>query len=508
MSRHRPCSRSALGLVTCFAAAACGGKSPAQPARRTELAPAPLPVASVDRPPVKVPAELGWLLIGGGAEPLSNQVSLAQDVELAQSLLAGAGLTLFASGPGAQLALVSPSPRGDVGLRGRLSGLFGPPSSPVTRYEAARLHIDGPATRGQVLSTLGVAAAGDGQPLLVYATCHGERGEAPRDSSLDLWGGQGVNVAELSRVLDQAGATRPVRLVVTSCYGGGFAELIFRGADAQGRPALRETCGLFAAPWDDEASGCDPNPDRRAQESYAIHFWHALSGEDRMGGLRRSEIDLDGDGVIGLLEAHTWARIHADSFDIPTNTSERYLRQVVREDRQAVLDAVAAPEEVAVIRALGTELELDTERAARDKLADIDGALDRVVGLVQQAQSVEDDAYQALRIGLLERWPLLEHPWEARTQRMLNVEGPQILRVLTESSLADDHGHAQRGLDALTVRHDGERLVRARVLRLVQAFETLRLASALKARGGEAWASYQRVRRCERWAPPLKQRAR
>jgi hypothetical protein len=50
------------------------------------------------------------------------------------------------------------------------------------------------------------------------------------------------------------------------------------------------------------------------------------------------------------------------------------------------------------------------------------------------------------------------------------------------------------------------RVARARVLRLLRAFETLRLASVLYKRGGAAKEHYDRLRRCERWTPPLKRK--
>jgi len=502
-----PSLRPVAWIALCLLLTSCAQKAPSaklKPKQKT-AEPRPIPVASIDQPAVDVPLDLRWLLIGGGADPLSNQVSLAQDVQFAQSVLGGRGLTLFASGPSAQLAVDARAQHASVlTLREHLAGLFGVPGALVTRYEPARLAIDGPATRDQVLSAIQAALVPGEGPLLVYATCHGDRGTAPRENSLSLWGGQSLQVAELAKVLEREATRRSVRLVITSCYGGGFADLIFQTGDETRGLGTVDQCGLFAAPWDDEASGCDPNPDRRAQESYAIHFWHALLGEDRQQRSRAKDIDLDADGSIGLLEAHTWARIHAASFDVPTNTSERYLRKFAPGEGKIALDAVAAPEEVAVIRALGAKLELDTERAARDKLTEIDQTLAELGELVEQAQAVEDDSYQALRIGLLERWPLLEHPWEERTQRLLSKKGSEILRMLTSSTLAESHATALRDLDEVTLQHDGARVERARVLRLVQAFETLRLATALKSKGGPGWERYERIRRCERWAPVLK----
>lgn len=454
-----------------------------------------------------VAAELPWLVFGGGSDPLSNQVSLSQDVGIVSTLLGGKGLVLFASGPGAQLAVERGEPSGQVpDVRLELARVLGSPDAYRTNYRAATIAIDGPSTSEHVRNTLLRALAKGETPLFVYGGSHGSPGDTAADNSLSLWGGWPLSVRDVAQVLDSASGKRPTRFVVTACFGGGFAELIFAGGEANRGLRSDDHCGLYAAPADDEASGCDPNPDRRAQESYAIHFLHALEGKDRREQPRASEIDVDHDGNVGLLEAHTWARIQSRSFDIPTTTSERYVRQAVRSDAQVPLDPLAAPEDVRVIRALGEELDLDDEAAARAKLAELEGILDDAAKLVDEGQKDADDAFYALRIALLERYPLLDHPWETRTSVLLGREGPQILALLTESELANAHRQAERELSEALAQHDNVRVARARVLRLVRAFETLRLASALYKRGGSAKEQYDKLRRCERWSPPLRRR--
>jgi hypothetical protein len=475
---------------------------------------------SLDRKPVGVPKQLDWLLFGGGSEPLSNQVSLAQDLGLAGELLAGSGLTLFASGPGAPLAVEehARTPAEPPDLDHALAQMFGVPGTDATRYEPSRLAAAGPSTTDQVLHVLERALEQGTGPLFVYAACHGDRGERPSDNSLALWGGWSLKVSELAALLDRAaeargGAREPAgesprgtRFVITSCFGGGFAELAFLGADPKRGARSPDHCGLFAAPWDEEASGCDPNPDRRRQESYAIHFLHALAGQDRRGVPHLREIDLDADGRVSLLEAHTYARVESRSFDLPTTTSERFLREVVRTNREARLDPLSAPEEVAIVRALGEELDLATPAQANAKLQELERILDDADAEVEKAQKRADDAYYALRIALLERFPLLEHPWEQRTRDMLAQHGPEILRLLTASELAAEQRRASEELDQAVADQDSVRVARARVMRLVRAFETLRLASALKTKGGPQYAHYQALRRCENWVPPLRTR--
>lgn len=499
------CLGGALVLLACSRSRERPKRNPpivAEPKAATRLAP-----ASVEQRLPRVPSGLNWFAFGGGSDPLSNQISIAQDLELATSLLAGRGLTLFASGPSAFVSVERDEPPDDDAapevLR-ELARLLGPQGAERVRYEPTTLPVDGPATRDHVAEALESALQGEGDPLLVIAAGHGEQGDAPRENALTLWGGWSLSVADVAELMDRADPPRPTRFVVLGCYGGGFAELAFVGADARKGVRAPEHCGLFAAPWDDESSGCDPNPDRRKQESYALHLLNALRGKGRDGDDQLADMDLDRDSRVSLREAHAWARIHSRSFDVPTTTSERFLRQYARsyDVEKATLDTDL--EEQAVVRALTEELELEDERAARAKLQELDRILADVGMLVDDAQRMSDDSFFALRIALLERWPLLEHPWEPRAQALVQREGPRILQMLTDSELSRSHALAARELDDALAQQDGVRVARARVLRLVRAHETLRLASALKRRGGARYTHYEALRQCERFVPDVR----
>ena len=114
----------------------------------------------------------------------------------------------------------------------------------------------------------------------------------------------------------------------------------------------------------------------------------------------------------------------------------------------------------------------------------------------------------ALRIALLERWPLLEHGWEPRTRALVERESGRIKQMLGESELARSYAAAERDLAEAAAQHDAVRIARARVLRLVRAHETLRLASVLKRRSGAKYEHYQALRGCERFVPGVRARGR
>jgi hypothetical protein len=296
--------------------------NPRQPAPR-EAAVAPAPESN---------GTVRWLAAGGGDAPESNQVSIEQDLGLAAEVFGPGGVLLYASGPGTRAVQVLAADRPPGGLRAELADLFAPRAGRDARYRETVLRPSGAATLEAFADALHDATATPGPPLLVYLAGHGVPGESPADNALLMWGRGELTPVDLAVALD-ASRARETRLVVTSCYGGGFAETAFRGAVADGDAATGR-CGFFATTSDREAAGCDPDPDRRGQDGYGMHFLHALRGRASDDtALQPGQIDFDGDGRITLYEAHSRVRIASRAVDVPTSTSERWLRRAAPRKR-------------------------------------------------------------------------------------------------------------------------------------------------------------------------------
>jgi hypothetical protein len=248
------------------------------------------------------------------------------------------------------------------------------------------------------------------------------------------------------------------------------------------------------------SSGCDPNPNRRAQEGYGVHFLNALRGRDRSGHtLDPANVDFDGDGKISLLEAHTRTRIASRSMGVPTTTSERWLRQAA--PKEGPQKPFALPEEKAVIDSLSGRLRLRSEAAARRRLAKLEKKIAEIDERLADLEDEEADRYDRLRIYLLGRWPTLDDPWHPAFAFTFQSNRRAIRTVITRSSLAQEYSRAH-----LEANHWGVRLDRLRwrttdVRRLVRSYETLALAARLHAAGGPAWQHYERLLACERGEP-------
>lgn len=436
------------------------------------------------------PEPLRWIAAGGGGSPEFNQVSIEQDLALARERFGAGGLLLFAGGRGSHGVQVQAEGVRDLRMRA-LADLFAPRGGRDASYRPTTLPVDAAATAENLRAAIARATATEGPPLLVYLAGHGQPGEQLADASIELWGQVPLRARELAGLL----GPRPLRIVITSCFSGGFAELAFVEADAA-RGAAAGRCGLFATTAIREASGCDPNPDRAAQEGYGLHFLNALGGSDRAG--QPAAIDLDGDGLVSLAEAHARARIASAGIDVPTTTSERWLRSL--KGMRGVGKAVALPEDDAVIEALTRELGL-TEAAAEGQLVEVEAATAVVLDRLAQQGELEDAAYRRTAAELLARWPVLDDPWHPEFAAMLASEGPAISAALASSG---PYGEFLAAGDELAKIRDEQAELMARsakLERLVRALETRRLAGALAGRGGADWRSYEALLACERWVP-------
>ena len=458
-------------------------------------------LATRSRGPAQGEGSLRWIVAAGGSIPELNQVQIEQDVALiAETFSAiGPGRVLFGAGvdsPSVQ-ELAPTSTRDPVVAS--LADLFAPRGGRDARYRLPTIAVDEAATATSLARTIEHATSTRGAPLVLVLAGHGNRGETARDNTVDLWAQSSLTVAELAAMLDRA--QREVRVVATTCFSGGFAELVFDGADPAAGPAGPVRCGLFATVWDLEAAGCDPNPDRAAQEGYALHFFNALRGRDRDGGaLDPAVLDLDGDGAISLLEAHTRVRMVSEAADVPTTTSERWLRAVAPEQGPSL--PVSLPEEDALIEALTQRLDLQNrEPVAFAQLEALEDRIEAASGALEDAQAREDEAYRLAAAALLARWPVLDDPWHPDFGATVADARAAIAEHLETDPVHAAYRTARAEVDRRVQELAELRRRAAWLERLTRALDNRELAGRLHAAGGTNWQIYERLLTCERSLP-------
>lgn len=461
------------------------------PAEPVALPPAPLLDADKLR-------SATWIAAASGETPEFNQVSIEQDLALVSEVLAPPGYVLFGAGPdGRTVQVLSESSRNDPVIE-KLADLFAPRGGRDASYRAPQIHVDAAATASTVAEAIRIAVDRPGPPLLLWLAGHGHQGEHAAHNSIGYWAQSSLRVVDFAEQLQRA--KRPVHVVATTCFSGGFAELVFADADARKGASPTVTCGFFAVPWDLEASGCDPNPDRAAQEGYALHFLEALRRRDRDGReLRPADIDFDGDGAVSLLEAHTRARIASRGADVPTTTSERWL-EVAVPDPPDDARADDLPEEDAVVDALGSTF---GERDATARLDAIEDEIERIGKRLARAQEAEDRAFRLASADLLARWPVLDDPWHPDFGATLSESRSVIAHHLEHSTSWAAYVEAKAKVDELSNASADLRAEAAPLERLVRALDIRRRAARLRAIGGPRLERYEALLACERFVPEL-----
>ena len=448
-----------------------------------------------------LPSEVNALIVGGGTSPESNQLSLEEDVRLASETFgASTSVRLFAGGPGTRAVQVADDENDPDDLRRQLGDMFYPHGGRDAHYVATTLALHGPSTLDALETRLLDALTTGEGPLTLYIAGHGDGGETPSDSRALFWGGEELAPADLALLLEDGllpGAPRrPLRVIATTCFSGGFAELAFRAANRDEGPTDQDRCGLFATSWDEEASGCDPDPDRGHHEGFGVHFLMAMQGRLRDGADARATLDLDHNGRIGPTEALTQARIAGASIDIPTTTSEALLEALAPAEGERL--PFAMPEQARVIEVLGAQLGLD-EAACALELSRMANEDEASRADLEEALGQMDAAYARLIRATLSRWPVLDDPFHPHFERVLRTERNAIKSFLSTSDEALTWMESTDAVDALSEDDDTRRLRRSALRRLMQAYETQARAERLQALGGASWERYLAMRACE-WA--------
>jgi hypothetical protein len=295
-----------------------------------------------------------------------------------------------------------------------------------------------------------------------------------------MWEESALTPAALAAALEAHPDHPQVRFVITSCHSGGFGELAFAQADPEKGRANTDRCGLFAAPWDLPASGCDPNPDRAAHQGYARYFLPALAGG------------------ASLLEAHTRVRLTSPAPDVPTTTSERWLRHAAPDKGPS--KAHPMPHEDEVVNALSQRL--GTSPAdARDALGLVEHSIEGLDEGRRRAQSEEDAAWRRASASVLARWPVLNDPWHPDFSPTIEQARAEIRRHLATDPALRTWRTVRGRLDDVDSRIWRLRDRAAPLERLVRADETRRLAGRRRAKGGAQWDHFKRLRACEESKP-------
>jgi thiol-disulfide isomerase/thioredoxin len=396
---HRS-SAAAFACVACAAVVTC-----ARSARAEERA--------TERPPAT------WaLLLNGGQRAAANYQSHLHHLQDMFAALEARGvardhIAVFSSdgeAEGADLAVREWTPREDFWLidRTEIGRRLKPRTEMVsTKWDGVELHPARHDALREWFRAQGRAMAA-GDTLFVYVTDHGTREKVAGGSVISLWEDD-LAVPELRALLGWLPEGVRVVTVMSQCYSGGFADLMYE--PGRESPAGR-VCGFFSTHADRLAYGCYPEGRARDRIGHGFRFIGALGG--------------------GANAAHAHAAVIGDdgSPDVPLSTSDAYLARVLADEAarrgSTPVDALADElmraawrerarwePELRLLDALGDRYGSFSPRS----LAELDAQTKDIPALAQQLRTYADRwkmTLEALQTANLDRFIAKNAAWKEK----------------------------------------------------------------------------------------------
>ncbi|MAD79758.1 MAG: hypothetical protein QGG71_00325 [Pirellulaceae bacterium] len=280
-----------------------------------------------------------FLTIGGGYSPTGNQISLEKNVQLYQKMLDEtypdkvAHDIYFSDGDDAGRDLQHHDPTVEIPrAQLLLARIFQQTKYQDLQYRSHEITgVRGGASKDNIekwFSDVGAKLTA-GDRLFIYITAHGGRAsdkKTPHNTGLFLWNSERCQMSEFTKFLDRIPDDVPVVAVMVQCFSGGFADMVFNEGDAKKGLSTAPRCGFFATVHDRVAAGCTADINEEDYHEYSSYFWAAIRGRTRTDKPIESP-DYDKDGVVSLAEAHAYVLLTSTTIDIPTKTSDAFLRQ-------------------------------------------------------------------------------------------------------------------------------------------------------------------------------------
>lgn len=324
-----------------------------------------------------------FLVFGGGGAPSYNEIALEKNMLYFQRSLKELGFSAsnapiyFANGNTGEKTVRYIDERGSE------------------QYKAHTVpNVQGASSIANLRTWLSDAATEKSStPLFFYFSGHGGHNRANEDNStLLMWRDRQLDVQNFTQMLDQLPQNKPFVTMMSQCYSGSFANLIYRGGNPNQGIALQTRCGFFATIKSRPSVGCTPEVNEADYRDYSSSFFAGLTGRDRVGR-KVASADYNRDGRVSYAEAHAYAKVDKFTTDLPISTSEAWLqRQVSNPTMQqqilgqpiAPLAKIARPEQRFVIESLSKQFRFNLARSFDGNLASMNSDL---------VKSAEDEAY-------------------------------------------------------------------------------------------------------------------
>ncbi len=366
--------------------------------------------------PCRTEQPQSFLAFGGGGAPSYNEIALEKNMLYFQRTLQTMGYNpklapiFFANGNNGQATVRYLDRQGEQ--------KFKVPQIP---------NLQGASTPANLRRSLQQLSKSPGIPVFFYFSGHGHFNEQNEDNNgMYLWGNQQVSVQQLSQILDRLPAETRFITMMSQCYSGSFANIIYKGGNPKQGIALQTRCGFFATIKTEPSVGCTPEVNEADYRDYSSSFYAGLSGRDRTGQPVTSA-DYNQDGRVSYAEAHAFAKVEEQTSDLPISTSEAWLQRQSSHKFQeqllsqpiANLAKIARPEQRFVIEQLSRKYKFKPTQSFADNISPVDKqSLDEV-----EIAYLTRLAIELLNVGLEQRLRAVGNQTAIATlNRLLNCE--------------------------------------------------------------------------------------
>lgn len=257
------------------------------------------------------------ILLNGGGETSSNYFSHHLHIRMMRELLLKRGLAssriqIFSSdgeNPQPDQVLSKALPMAWLWQQLPEWQLLDPMQQVNTTLEGARMMPARKIALDKGFSALArkVKARKDSSTVLMFVTDHGTKGRGPWGNKIELWREQ-LNVASLRRMMEKLGSRTRIISVMSQCYSGGFANLLYR----PNWQVHGNRCGFFSTVANREAYGCFPETATKNRVGHAYRVIRAM---------RRANT---------YEEAHHKVLTQDLTPDVPISTSDIYLEDMLK----------------------------------------------------------------------------------------------------------------------------------------------------------------------------------
>ncbi|XWK86554.1 MAG: C13 family peptidase [Phormidium sp.] len=301
-----------------------------------------------------------FLIIGGGPEPEANEIGIEKNILYFQRTLRVMGynpaeVPIFFANGNNQQATVS-----YLDKNGRQ--LFKIPEIP---------NIKGASTLSNLRNAFGQLQSKKPDSVFFYFTGHGIRNpENINNNIILLWNDEPLSVQMFSSLLDQLPPKTSFVGMMSQCYSGSFANLIYEGGNPQRPVTQKPRCGFFATVKTRPSVGCSPEVNEADYEDYSSSFFAGLSGRNRTGKTV-NWADYNQDGRVSFAEAHAFAKIDQENVDFPLSTSEFWLQNQANKKTQETILAqsinatlvTARPQQISVVNYIIKMFKINPEKS-------------------------------------------------------------------------------------------------------------------------------------------------